>query len=68
VFACAAANFKIYLHENSAESNFKLLSIADKHNSIVAALDFSIDSLYLQAMSSNHEVVACKLFPSIATL
>lgn len=60
VFACASSNFKIYIHENSVDSNFRLLSVAEKHNSVVAALDFCIDSMFIRGISSSYECLSCK--------
>lgn len=61
-FACAADNFKIYIHDNSLESNYQLISIAEKHNGIVTALDFSLDSSQFQGMSLFHEYYKCKFY------
>jgi WD40 repeat protein len=49
VFACASSNFKIYIHENSVDSN-----------SVVAALDFCIDSMFIRGISSSYECLSCK--------
>ena len=62
IFACAASNFKIYIHDNSLESNYKLLSVAEKHNGIVTALDFSLDSRQFQGMTLSHEYYKCKFY------
>lgn len=61
VFACAAAsNFKIYIHENSSDTGYRVLAVAEKHNSVVTSLDFSVDSRYIQGTSSSGEYLSCK--------
>jgi WD40 repeat protein len=62
VFACAASNFKITVHENSPESNYKLLAVAEKHSGIVKDVDFSSDSVYFQGISLSGERIACKFY------
>ena len=59
-FACASADYKVHIHENSLETKYKLISIAEKHNGIVTALDFTIDSQFFQSISSNQEIIFCK--------
>jgi WD40 repeat protein len=63
VFACAASNFKIYVHEVAGpESNYKLLAVAEKHSGIVKDVDFSSDSVYFQGISQSSERIACKFY------
>ena len=61
IFACAASNFKIYVH-NFNSKDFELSAVSEMHNGVITALDFSVDSMYLRGISTTFECISCKIF------
>lgn len=59
IFACAASNSKIYVHN---ADDLKLSAVAEKHSCVITALDFSVDSMYFRGISTSFECISCKLF------
>jgi len=54
-FACAYVNYKICIHDNSLDTKYKLISIANKHSAVITAIDFTVDSQWFQSMSFNND-------------
>ena len=61
LFGVASADHRIYVYENNRKSRYKLLSVAEKHNSVVTSIDFSAESHLIQSDSLDHEHLCCKL-------
>lgn len=54
-FALSSIDENIYIYENSKKKQYSLRTLIDKHNAVVKALDYSLDSSVIRSESADGE-------------